>query len=78
MAEAGYLIAPIALSPIVRFERLYVSNAALPDETRMVAGLAYWPFGHNVNVKAFYSRISASNGVHDYDRFNLQWQLFFY
>ena len=78
MAEAGYLIGPIALSPIARFERLYVSNARAPDETRYVAGLAYWPFGHNFNVKAFYSRIQASDGIHDYDRFNLQAQVYFY
>lgn len=78
MGEAGYLIAPIALSPILRYERLLVMHGQIPDETRYVAGLAYWPFGHNINVKAFYSRIQQSNGVHDYDRFNLQWQLFFY
>jgi hypothetical protein len=78
MGEAGYLFSAISLSPILRFERLLVSNAALPDETRYVGGVAFWPFGHNSNIKAFYSRISASNAVHDYDRFNLQWQLYFY
>jgi hypothetical protein len=78
MAEGGYLFAGASLSPIVRFERLLVSNAALPDETRYVGGLAFWPFGHNSNLKAFYSRIVPSNGIHDYDRFNLQWQLYFY
>jgi hypothetical protein len=78
MGEVGYLIAPIALSPIVRYEQNHVFNGEGPNETRYVGGLAYWPFGHNVNVKAFYSRISQSNGIHDYDRFNLQVQLFFY
>ncbi len=78
MAEAGYLFSGAAVSPILRFERLYVSNAALPDETRYVGGVAFWPFGHNSNLKAFYSRIVPSSGIHDYDRFNLQWQLYFY
>ncbi|HXU00463.1 MAG TPA: porin, partial [Polyangia bacterium] len=37
MAEAGYRIAPIEVSPIVRFEQRWVTNetAAAPDETRI-------------------------------------------
>ncbi len=81
MAEAGYLIAPIMFSPIVRFEnRTYASSptAPPPDETRYCGGVAFWPFGHNSNVKAFYTRIEPGSPDHGYNQFDLQWQLFFY
>jgi hypothetical protein len=81
MGEAGFLVSEIQLSPIVRYEHLWGSNNGtqnLPDETRYIAGLAYWPFGHNSNLKAFYSRIHTVGAARDTNQFNVQWQLFVY
>ena len=77
MGEAGYLINAINVSPIFRFERRWVDNRALvPDETRIGGGLGFWPYGHNVNVKAFYTRVHPNPATHDYDQINVQAQLF--
>ena len=80
MGEAGYLIDAIHLSPIVRFENRWVDGetAGSPDETRMGGGLAFWPFGHNFNLKAFFMHIEPSPAAHAYDAFNLQAQFFVY
>jgi hypothetical protein len=78
MTEAGFLVSAVQLSPILRFEHLWVSSGNSPDETRYVAGLAYWPFGHNSNLKAFYSRIHDVGANRDTNQFNVQWQLFVY
>ena len=53
-------------------------TAAVPDEARYGLGLAYWPYAHNVNLKAFYNRIQPKPDLHGYNQFNLQWQLYFY
>jgi hypothetical protein len=78
MSEAGYLINAINLGPIFRFERRWVDNqtAAVPDETRLGGGLAFWPYGHNINVKAFYTRVMPTPSVHNYDQVNVQAQFF--
>jgi hypothetical protein len=84
MAEGGYIIAPINLGPVVRYEQRSFANeaAATPNETRYVGGIGFWPFGHNSNLKVFYSHIhpdsSVAAALHDYDQYNVQWQLFFY
>jgi hypothetical protein len=80
MAEAGYRFDVVQLSPIVRFEYRNAVNqtAAVPDEARYGLGLAYWPFGHNVNLKAFYTRIQPKPDLRGYNQFNLQWQLYFF
>jgi len=80
MAEVGYLIKPIFLSPIARVERRWVKNetAALPDETRFGGGLAFWPYGHNINLKAFFNRIAPTPGLHDYNQIVLQAQMYLY
>jgi hypothetical protein len=80
MAEAGYRIVPIQLSPIVRYEQRWVTNetAAVPDETRIGGGLAYWFYGHASNLKAFYQRVMPTPATHDYNAINVQWQIFFF
>jgi hypothetical protein len=82
MSEAGYLIAPIRLSPIVRFEQRWVASTvtgAAQTEKRMAAGLAFWPYGHNSNLKAFFARaIPNAPDTHTYDEFTLQWQIYFF
>ncbi len=79
MAEAGYLIRPLMLSPILRFERLISDEltAALPSEDRYGGGLAFWPFGHNSNIKAFFTRVHRVPAPEDFNQVNVQWQLYF-
>jgi hypothetical protein len=80
MSEAGYRIADLRLSPIVRFERLWVpgkNGAADITETRVGGGLSLWAYGHNSNVKVFYARvIPSATGQNSYNVFTLQWQVF--
>jgi hypothetical protein len=76
MAEAGYLIDAIDLSPIVRFERQSLS-ATSTHETRVGGGIAFWPYGHGFNVKAFYQRVTPdAAGQHGFNQFNLQSQVY--
>jgi hypothetical protein len=80
MAEGGYQILAAQVSPIVKYERLSVS-ATGASTTLLSGGLAFWPFGHTSNVKAFFTRAMLSPlpaGQHDFNQFQLQWQLFFY
>lgn len=77
MSEAGVIFAPIQLGPIVRFEHLWLAGDN-NDQTRYVAGVAYWPYGHNSNVKAFYSRVQEQGAAHGLNQFNVQWQLYFF
>jgi len=82
MGEAGYRFAGVELSPILRFEHRTTSTptAGAPTENRFGLGLAYWPYGHNINLKAFYTRIDPTDpaDLKAYNAFNLQWQLYFY
>jgi hypothetical protein len=77
MAEAGYLFGALHLSPIVRFEQLWASGA-VADQTRFGLGLAFWPYGHNSNLKAFYTRLEQDGAAQGANQFNLQWQLYFF
>lgn len=76
MAEAGYLIDAVDLSPVVRFERQWITTTST-HETRFGGGLAFWPYGHGFNVKAFYQRITPdAEGQHGYHQINLQTQVY--
>jgi len=80
MAEAGYRFDAVPISPIVKFEQASISNSDA-KETRFGGGLAYWPFGHTVNVKGFFTHINQDPGVgdsHGQNQFQLQTQLYFY
>jgi hypothetical protein len=80
MGEVGYLIDAANLSPIFRFEKRWVDGetAGAPDETRAGGGLAFWPHGHNFNLKAFFMHIAPTPAPHAYNAFNLQAQFFVY
>lgn len=76
MAEAGYLIDAIDLSPIVRFERQWISPTST-HETRFGGGVAFWPYSHSFNVKAFYQRVVPDAPMqHGYNQINLQTQVY--
>jgi hypothetical protein len=78
MAEAGYLIDAVNLSPILRFE--WQSNdVADSHETRVGGGLAFWPYGHAFNIKAFFQRVTPdAMGQHGFNQFNLQTQVYIF
>ena len=93
MAELGYLIGPIRLSPIVRFERLVaplientadptmppqIPNPTNPSEDRFGGGLAFWPYGHNSNLKVFFTRVHRNVGLHDFNVISAQWQVHYF
>jgi hypothetical protein len=77
MGEAGFLIGGIRLSPIVRAEHLFVSGDN-NDDTYLGGGLAFWPYGHNTNLKAFYTYRKAEPAASAGNQFNVQWQLYFF
>jgi hypothetical protein len=77
MGEVGYSIAAAHIAPIFRAEELWVDGAA-PNTTRLGGGIAFWPFGHNSNVKAFYTNIKVQNATKSANQFNVQWQLYFF
>ena len=79
MGEVGYLFWGPRLSPIFRFERRWVAGpdtAAAFDETRVGGGLAYWPYAHNFNVKAFYTHVHPDSAPENYEQINVQAQFF--
>ena len=93
MGELGYLIGPIKLSPIVRVETLVaplvptdatmpgsplIADPNNPSEIRYGGGLAFWPYGHNSNLKVFFTHVHRNIGLHDFSVFNAQWQVFFF
>jgi hypothetical protein len=93
MAQVGYLIAPIMLSPFVQYERLVapdtagtdangnpaqVPDATNPSENRYGGGLSFWPYGHNMNLKFLAAHVTRNPAPHAFNQFNLQWQLYFF
>jgi hypothetical protein len=76
MGEAGYLFDAANLSPIVRFERQW-NDTANTHETRVGGGLAFWPYGHAFNLKAFYMRVTPdAMGQHGFNQINVQAQVY--
>jgi hypothetical protein len=82
VVEAGFRLGGLKISPIVRFEDLMHADAV--DALGMTvegtstmyisAGIAWWPFGHNLNVKAFYTYVKPT--ANPFNQFNLQVQLY--
>ena len=77
MGEAGFMLTDLRLGPVLRFERLWLTGDN-NDQTRYVAGIAFWPYGHNSNVKAFYTRFKDQGAARGLNQFNVQWQLYFF
>jgi hypothetical protein len=77
MAEAGFLIAQVHLSPIVRFERAFVTGDN-NDDTYIGGGFAWWPYNHNSNLKAFFTNHKSQAASDSGNQVNVQWQLYFF
>ena len=81
-SEGGYRFGAANLMPYLRYEtqRPDVETVAVPKETRVGGGLAWWIKGHTSNLKVQYLRIQPSApGVNlkDYDQVNVQFQFFY-
>jgi hypothetical protein len=74
VAEAGYRIGSLRLSPIIRFEHQTL-DAPAPKTTRIGGGIAWWVEGHNANVKLFYTNVKADPGT-SWSQLNLQAQFY--
>jgi hypothetical protein len=77
--EAGYRLAALKISPIVRFEDQLYDGVGMADGTsllRISAGLAWWPMGHNLNLKLFYTYVKPSSPNNAFNQLNLQAQLY--
>jgi hypothetical protein len=82
VVEAGFRLGALKISPILRFEdqiradTVNAMGATVPGTSSMFisAGVAWWPFGHNLNVKAFYTYVKRP--VNAFNQFNLQVQLY--
>ena len=66
-----------SLSPIIHLEELIVSGAN-NNEGYYGGGVAWWPYGHNTNLKAFYTYRKAEAQMNGGSQFNVQWQLYFF
>jgi hypothetical protein len=77
LVEAGYLIRAVKLTPVLQFAHRDISNRSAGDETRTGVGASYWWAGHNVNVKALYTRIVPS-GLVKQNEFTVQLQMFYF
>jgi hypothetical protein len=75
-AEAGFNFTQVQVSPIVRYEHLWTDAGA--NVNRIGGGVAFWPFGHNSNLKLFYSMIKTNGAPSGANQINLQWQVFFF
>ncbi|HXU81989.1 MAG TPA: porin [Polyangia bacterium] len=78
IVEAGYRLSALKISPIVRFEDQFFAaaapGAASTSILRISAGLAWWPMGHNLNVKLFYTYVKPP--TNPFNQLNLQVQLY--
>jgi hypothetical protein len=80
MAEAGYRFDAFPIAPVVKFEQLGFADSDVKN-TRIGGGVSYFPYGHNINLKAMFTNINAKPAMgdsHSYNQFQLQWQLYFY
>ena len=77
MGEAGYNFSGYQVSPIIRYEHLWGSGA-VANQATYSGGVAYWPYGHNMNLKAFFSHVKIDGFARGSNQFNLQWQVYFF
>ncbi|MFI5179969.1 MAG: porin [Thermoanaerobaculia bacterium] len=77
MIEAGYYALGSKLGPWARYEQIVYNGATSRNEQRVWAGIGWFPFRYNFNVKGAWERIMPKTSV-DRDQFVLQLQLYYY
>ncbi|HZT75825.1 MAG TPA: porin [Vicinamibacterales bacterium] len=77
LAEGGFLVSAIKVTPFVQWTNRDLTNSAATDEHRTSLGAAYWWAAHNATVKAAWTRISP-NVAGRQDEFTLQLQIFYF
>jgi hypothetical protein len=77
--EAGYFIAKHKVMPFVRLENQGFCQASntTKDQRRYAGGVAYFPNGHNLNIKGGITRIEPRVGKST-NQFTLQVQFFYF
>ncbi len=78
-AEVGYYFKPVKLMPFLRYEKQSFSNAVdeSKNQSRYQAGVGYYPYGYNFNIKAGYTRISPEVG-NKTNEFTIQFQFLYF
>ena len=74
--DGGVFLRRSKIGPWARFERRQFT-ATGTQERRVLAGLNYYPFGNNFNVKAAYGRFTPVAGAAT-NQYTLQFQAFYY
>lgn len=77
LAEAGYFLPRLKLTPVLQFTRRDGRAGPVADETRWSVGVNYWVSRHTTNIKAAYGRIDGPAGK-PRDEFTVQLQVFAY
>jgi hypothetical protein len=79
MAEAGYRLGALKISPIVRFEDQIIASPSMatPNVMRIGVGLVWWLMAHNLNLKLFYTYVKPDNDMlKAWSQINLQMQFY--
>jgi hypothetical protein len=72
--EAGWYFDALKTAAYGRYERRQFSTDYTKDEKRYLAGLNYYVYGNNLNLKAAYGRLMPEVGIST-NQFTLQIQL---
>ncbi len=77
MIEAGYYARGLKVGPWGRFEQVQYDGATSRNEQRVWAGIGWFPFRHNFNVKGAYQRIMPKSAA-DRNQFVMQLQIYYF
>ncbi len=75
--DLGYYIRALKLAPNARYEQRVFNGQEAKNERRFLLGLNYYPFKHNLNLKAAYTRIDPKTGP-SLNEFQLQLQFYYW
>ncbi len=77
LLEVGYFIPSVKLTPFVQYTNRNRGGTDTGDEARYSLGVAFWPAGHNANLKAAVGQIDPKGGK-KLNQYTLQFQLFYF
>jgi hypothetical protein len=75
--DLGYYIRALKLAPNARYEQRVLNGQEAMNGRRFLIGLNYYPFKHNLNVKAAYTRIDPKTGP-SLNEFQVQLQFYYW